>query len=58
MTLWTCRNMGNKEERIIGSRCTCGHLQEDHEDTNQVGRGECRLCDCKQFKWKSFIYGH
>lgn len=44
--------------KIIGCRCSCGHLQEDHEDTNEVGRGKCLHCDCESFRWKEFIYGH
>ena len=55
MPEWTCKNMG-KKDKIIGSRCSCGHLQEDHVDNNEVGRGRCCHCDCKKFKWQSFIY--
>jgi hypothetical protein len=44
--------------------CACGHLKSEHHDSIGVlsgdwnsGHGACKIegCDCKKFKWISFV---
>ena len=46
-----------EQNKIIGSICRCGHLQEEHEDSNvAIGHGECTICNCERFTWSKFLY--
>lgn len=42
--------------RIVDERCQCTHRRSEHEDRFAVGHGKCKLCNCPQFTWVSFIY--
>ena len=36
--------------------CSCGHPQQEHEDTLfEVGHGSCKNCNCFRFTWTRFL---
>ncbi len=42
-------------QRIWGEICTCGHRQDQHNDTFAFGHGDCKECDCQKFTWNGFL---
>lgn len=50
-----------KKSDIKDELCTCGHLKTEHNNQhnypseNNDGHGNCKVCACKQFTWKSFV---
>ena len=51
----------NPLETAVDEMCTCGHKKSSHRDNVHdgavvKGHGSCRICDCKKFTWKSFVY--
>lgn len=51
----------NPLEDAVDEMCTCGHKKSSHKDNVYdgavaKGHGSCRICDCKRFTWKEFVY--